>query len=184
VYPERLAPNKRIDSRLKGIPVGGMEGCSLPRSSLNGLSPKIRSNRAASRAIILPMNVRFSTAAGFLDCRTTLELLARGLQVSMENLSWHKFLQPLGKVPGKLGPLVALRTAQAKLGDRLVTLAHSIQGREGGLCLALFVVWQTLPALLDPDFSARELGYAFPALEADFVNTARASLPAGRKCDE
>lgn len=101
-------------------------------------------------------------------------------QVCAENLTWQDILQRLGKILGKTKPIITLPKALVKLGAWFVALRHRLQGRESGLYLAPFVKLQTRLAFLDPDYSARQLGYAHAELEPDFVKTVQASLPAGR----
>ncbi len=100
--------------------------------------------------------------------------------VCAENLTWQDFLQRLGKILGETKPIITLPKALVKLGALCVSLMHRLQGREGRLDLVPFVELQTRLAFLDPDYSARALGYAHTDLESDFVKTVQASLPAGR----
>jgi Nucleoside-diphosphate-sugar epimerases len=100
--------------------------------------------------------------------------------VCAENLTWQDILQRLGKILGKTKPIITLPKALVKLGALCVSLMHRLQGRESGLDLVPFVELQTRLAFLDPDYSARALGYAHLDLEPDFVKTVQASLPAGR----
>ena len=97
--------------------------------------------------------------------------------VCSENLSWRDFLQRLGKILGKPKPIVTLPKALVKLGAWFVSLAHHLQGKEGGLDLVPFVELQTRLAFLDTEFSARALGYSHTDLGPEFVKTVRASIP-------
>lgn len=91
-----------------------------------------------------------------------------------ENLSWTEMLTRLAAADGREIRVVNLPTFLLKTALAFVLLAHLLEGKESGINVLHLASIQTANTFIDPEPSARALGYDIGGLDDAFRKTVRA----------
>jgi len=94
--------------------------------------------------------------------------------IGQENLSWAQMLSRLAAADGRQLTVKTLPTGLIRLALRVVHVAQTLQGREGGLDLRHFAPLQTANTFVDPQPSQTALGFVPSPLDEAFGETVSA----------
>jgi len=91
-----------------------------------------------------------------------------------ENLSWTEMLTRLAAADGRKIRVVILPTFLFKVALAFVSIVHMLEGKESGINTLHLASIQTTNTFIDPEPSARALGYDINGLDDAFQKTIRA----------